>query len=134
MEQEGLKIIIRKSPRPYSDDSDEIFRWFCRSFGIFENIDKDKVASSVFRTVYISNKQGDKLSSTDLAKKVGMSRGSVINHLNNLMERGLVVKNGRFYFVRRQSFYDLVRDLEDEVDSIFSRMHELAKHLDEEFD
>ncbi len=132
--QETLKIIIRKSPRPYSNNAEEIYKWFCRSLGIFENIDKSKVASSVFRTLFILNRKGEKVSSTLLAKIIGMSRGSVINHLNNLIERGLVVKKGRFYFVRRLSFYELVRELEEEVDTIFDRMQKLAKQLDSEFD
>ena len=129
----SFKIVIKRVEKPFDDSFESDFDWMCRTLGFFEPIDKDKTASSVFREVVRSTCSGKSLTSTELASRVKMSRGSVINHLNNLMKSGLVVKDGRFYYSRSQSIYRTIKEIEEDIDRVFQRMEETAKRIDRKF-
>ncbi|MEM0359845.1 MAG: ArsR family transcriptional regulator [Candidatus Diapherotrites archaeon] len=133
MPAKPFRITIRKIEPPFSHNPDEEFAFLCRSLGFFEEIDKEKTASAIFRHIVKNYDKGKKLTSTDLAKMVKMSRGSVINHLNNLITAGLVLKEGRYYVPRSRSVYRTIQEIEEDIDRIFRRMQETAKRIDREF-
>lgn len=127
----SFELVIRKVEPPFSNSTQDDLNWICQSFGFFEEIDREKTASYVFREIVRATEKEKSLSSTDLAKTVGMSRGSVINHLNNLMRAGLIVKDGRFYFARSQSMFRTIEEIEEDIDRIFEKMKQRARFIDE---
>ena len=129
----SFELVIRKVEPPFSTSVHDELNWICESFGFFEDIDREKTASFVFREIVRATEQRRQLSSTDLAKRVGMSRGSVINHLNNLMGSGLIVKDGRFYFARSQSMFRTITEIEEDIDRIFDKMKQRARLIDKSF-
>ena len=128
-----FKVIIQKVEKPLSNRVDEELNWICQSLGFFEPIDKEKTAACVFREIVKSTIDEKPVSSTELSKKVKMSRGAVINHLNRLLRSGLVEKQGRHYFARSKSVTRTISELEDEIDFILRRMRTIAKNIDKEF-
>jgi len=130
----SFKIVIRKIEQPFSAGFDQEFNWLCSSFGFLpmESQD-DSGASQIFREIVVATEKGAPLTSTQIAEKVGMSRGATINHLNNLMRSGLVVKDGRFYLARSRSMYRTVQEIQEDIERIFKRMEETAKRIDREF-
>jgi predicted transcriptional regulator len=133
MTGESFKIVVRRVEKPFSTDIGEELDWICRSFGFFEPIDKEKTASSVFKAIVFAAEKGRPVSSTVLAQEVGMSRGSVINHLNNLIRSGLVVRQGRHYFPRSKSLFRMLEEIEEDIERVFARMKKTARQIDEEF-
>ncbi len=133
MVQNCFRITIKKIEPPFSHDLEEEFNYLCKCLGFFEQIDKEKTASAVFKEIVKSYDEGRPLSSTELAERVGMSRGAVINHLNRLIASGLVVKEGRHYLPRSKSVLRTIRELEEDIDRIFSGMEKIAKKIDQEF-
>ena len=129
----SFKIVVRRIEKPFSHTLDKELEWICQSFGFFEPIDRSKTASSVFKEIVFAAEKGRPLSSTTLAVKVKMSRGSVINHLNNLMRSGLVVRDGRSYMPRSRSIFRTIEEIEEDIERIFQRMKKAAKEIDEEF-
>lgn len=129
----NFKIVVKKIEKPFSHGLDEELEWICQSFGFFEPIDRSKTASNIFRIVVVSTEKGKQVSSTQIAKKVKMSRGSVINHLNNLQRSGLIVRNGRFYLSRSRSMFRTIEEIEDDIDRIFERLKKTAREIDKEF-
>jgi predicted transcriptional regulator len=127
-----FQVVIRKVEQPFSDTLEEEFNWLLRCLGFFEPIDKGKTAASVFKELIKAAEQGKSLSASELAVKVGMSRGSVTNHLNNLQRSGLVLKEGSKYRARSKSIFRTIKEIQDEIDLVFKRMEETAKELDEE--
>ncbi len=127
-----FKIVIRRIERPFSDDPFKELDWICQSLGFFEPIDKDKTASAIFREIVSSTEKRQSITSTSLAESVGMSRGSVINHLNNLLRSGLIIRVGRQYTPRSKSVYRTIEEIEEDVDRIFERMKKIAKAIDQE--
>lgn len=128
----SFKIVVRKIERPFSNDIREEFNWICQSLGFFEPIDKEKTASAIFKAILDATEQGNGLSSNEIAQKVNMSRGAIINHLNRLLNAGLIVKTGHFYVARSKSVYRLIQEIEEDIDRVFARMKDTAREIDEQ--
>lgn len=128
----SFKIVIRKIERPFSNEPMDELDWICESLGFFEPIDKDKTASSIFREIVIATEKGEALTSTAIAERVKMSRGAVINHLNNLLRAGLIIRQGRYYISRSKSVYRTIKEIEEDILSVFRKMEKTAKEIDEE--
>lgn len=131
--RKGFKIVIKGIERPFSRKASDELDWICESLGFFEPIDREKTASAIFKEIVKATEKGSALTSTAIAKKVGMSRGSVINHLNNLIRSGLIVRHGRYYESRSRSVFRTVEEIEEDIDRIFERMKRTAKDIDKEF-
>ncbi len=127
-----FRLTIKKVEKPFSDRFDEEFNWLCSSLGFFEPIDKEKTAATVFKEIVKSTEKNKLLTSTQLAKKIHMSRGAIINHLNNLMRSGLIEREGRFYKARSKSIFRIIEELEEDIDRIFDKMKKTALDLDKE--
>jgi|GEM_PF-302633 len=125
-----FKVVVRKVERPFRDDFEHQLAWICSSLGFFEPIDKEKNAAAVFKELVLATEKGTALSSTTLAQRIGMSRGAVINHLNNLLRSGLVEKSGRFYSARSRSMKRTIEEIEEDVDRIFSQLKRAAEEID----
>ncbi|MBU0662638.1 helix-turn-helix domain-containing protein [Candidatus Micrarchaeota archaeon] len=131
--QSSFKIVVRRVERPFSGRPMDDLDWICQSLGFFETIDKDKTASAVFKEIVTSTDKGEALTSTALATRVGMSRGSVINHLNNLLRAGLITRDGRFYSARSRSMFRTIEEIEEDIDRVFEAMKRRARSIDREF-
>lgn len=130
--KDNFQLTIRKVALPESENFNEQIAWICASLGFFENIDKNKNAASIFREIFLSSAQGQVLTSTSIAQRVGMSRGSVINHLNNLRNAGLIEKGGKYYFTRHRTMKGIIEEIEDDLIHIFSRMKKVGEKIDKE--
>lgn len=134
LQKENFKITIKKIPLNQKKDFDEQIAWICASLGFFENIDKNKNATIIFKEIFLSSAMGQVLTSTSIAQRVGMSRGSVINHLNNLRNSGLIEKGGKYYFTRQKTMNGIIEEIEDDLLHIFSRIKKIAKEVDNNID
>lgn len=129
----SFRLVIRKVEPPFSDSVLDELDWICKSLGFYEEIDKDKTAAAVFRILVLATEHGEALSSSAIASRVDMSRGAVINHLNNLVRSGLAEKHGRYYVARSQSVYRTIEEIEEDIDRIFDKMKQRAKQIDAKF-
>ncbi|MBI4043277.1 MAG: helix-turn-helix transcriptional regulator [Candidatus Diapherotrites archaeon] len=128
-----FQIVVRRVEKPFDKDLQKELNWICESLGFFEPIDKDKTAAGVFKEIVLATEKGTGITSSQLAHQVKMSRGSVINHLNNLLQAGLVIKQGRAYFARSKSMVRTLREVEEEVQRVFDRMEQTAREIDKRF-
>lgn len=129
----SFKIVIKRVERPMRTTPEEEFHWLCETLGFFEPIDKDKTASQIFREIVTATEKGTALTSTAIADRVGMSRGAVINHLNNLLRSGLITRNGRYYSARSRRLANTIEEIQEDIERIFSRMRKAALDFDEQF-
>ena len=128
----SFKIVIKRIEQPLSRSPAEELEWICQSLGFLEPIDREKTASAIFKEIVRSAEEGTPLNSTDIAEKVHMSRGSVINHLNNLILSGLIVKDGRYFFPRSRSVLRTIEEIEEDIARVFTKMKKTAREIDEE--
>jgi len=125
-----FKVVVRKVERPFREDFEHQLAWICSSLGFFEPIDKEKNAAAVFKEIVLATERGIALSSTIIAKRVGMSRGATINHLNNLQRSGLIEKNKKYYSARSRSVKRTIEEIEEDVERIFVQLKRTAEELD----
>src|SRR3989344_1929506 len=125
-----FKIILKDySSQPFSSIDEEL-SFILQSIGFFEHIDKNKTAFSLFKEIMLASEENKAFTSTELSQMVGMSRGSVLNHLDNMLESKLIVKDGRYYLPRSKSLSQIINEMESDTEQLFKRLKLMAKKID----
>lgn len=136
--QHKFEIVLKSIEPPFSSKVDEELDYLAKTFGFLEPFGKQNSAGLVFKELASpgifsceSGLQG-MLSSTELSKRLGKSRGAVINQLNNLQRSGIIVKRGRLYGIRSKSMLRTVEELQSDVEKVFEKAKKVAKQIDKE--
>ena len=124
------RITIVNIRKPSEHNVNQELQWFGSSLGLFNLRDRDKSTFRVFIQLLKSAKQKQTLTSDELAARLGLSRGTVIHHINKLMEAGMVIHEGNKYVLRVDSLKSLV----DEVEKDFKRACEDLKEMTDQID
>jgi len=132
MEYEHQKITIIKFRKPLKKDINEELQWLGSSLGLFNLRDRDSSCFRIFIELVKSSRKKKPLSSDELAYKTGLSRGTVIHHLNRLMGSGIVVNEKNKYILRVENLKVLVEEIEKDIKRACSDLKEIAKNIDEE--
>ena len=90
-------------------------------------IDEDKNLSI---KILLLLKKHEFLNATDLSRATNMSRGAILNQLKNLMEKRLVYKYGTYYYLLENSFSEVVKEIELEINDTLKKLKEFAIFLD----
>ena len=98
--------------------------------GLFNLRDKDKSCFRIFIELLKSARQNRGLSSDELADSLGLSRGTVIHHLNRLMDAGLVVHTQNVYILRVQNLQDLIEEVEKDIVRTLKDLRDIAADID----
>jgi predicted transcriptional regulator len=121
-------IHTRKPLHPTVNDE---LQWLGTSLGLFGERDKDKSAFRIFLELLKAAKRGHPLSSDELAHMLKLTRGTVVHHLNNLMESGLVVHDGKRYWLRDPRLENLLEELRRDMERTIDDLKRAAKEIDE---
>jgi biotin operon repressor len=111
--------------------NDEI-KWLCDSIGLFSPRDKDSSCYRVFIELLKSTKEGSSLSSDELAFRLGLTRGTVVHHINRLKESGIVTVDKSRYRLRENELSSLVEEMQRDVERAISDIKVMAKKIDKE--
>src|SRR3989344_8984635 len=107
-----------------SDDINEEIQWFSKSIGMFNERDKEKSCYRIFIQLLESAKNHRALTSDQIALRSNLSRGTVIHHINKLMDAGLVINEKNRYMLRVNNLQRLVDEIEDDIDKVLSDLRE----------
>ena len=125
--------IIREGAQPKNNIND-LLLLFGERLGLFSLRDKDKSCYRIFITLVRALKQGVKLSSDELALQTGLTRGTVVHHLNRLLAAGIIINDSNKYYIPHDSLEDLVDDMRVQVSSMFDNLSLTAKEIDKALD
>ncbi len=128
------RITIIRSQKPSKNNLNEELKWFGRSIGLFGLRDKDKSCYRVFVELLRSARAQKPLTSDEIAYRLKLSRGTVVHHLNKLIESGVVMSNKNQYMIRVDNLAVLVDELEKDMERAFSDLREVARIIDSELD
>ncbi len=123
-----MKVTILKLERPKHEINEEI-QWFCQSLGLFGERDKEKSCYRIFIEL-LKNSQG--LTSDQIADNTHITRGTVIHHINKLIDSGLVVSQKNKYKLRTRNIHHLIKEIEQDIDEAFKEMEKIAKKIDQQ--
>jgi len=125
------RITIIHTRRPVEPTVNDELQWLGTSLGLFGERDKDRSAFRIFLELLKAAKRGHPLSSDELAETLGLTRGTVVHHLNNLMDSGIVVHDGRRYWLRDPRLELLIEELRKDMDRTINDLKRAAKEIDE---
>lgn len=125
------RITIIRSSKPEKTDINKELQWLGGSLGLFNLRDKDKSCFRIFITLIQSVKDNRKLSSDEIAAMTKLTRGTVIHHLNHLMDSGMVVSEKNKYVLRMDSLEEVVEHMKKDADDAWERLREVARDIDE---
>ena len=124
------RITIVQSRSPSSTSVNEQLQWFGDSLGLFNLRDKDKSCFRVFIALLRDLKRGEGLTSDEIAHCTGLSRGTVVHHLNKLIDAGLVeVKRAR-YMLTVANMESLVDKIQEDIIKTLEDLRGIGKHID----
>ncbi len=126
------RITIIRVSMPRKRDANEELKWLGQSLGLFSERDKDSSLYRLFVELIKSRRRNELLSSDDIAYRLGLSRGTVVHHLNKLLESGIVVAERNKYVLRVSNLEVLIDELRKDLKRTMDSLKSIAKQLDEE--
>ncbi|RLI37406.1 hypothetical protein DRO55_01430 [Candidatus Bathyarchaeota archaeon] len=105
--------------------------WICRSLGFLEARDKRKTAAKIFKFLLEAASRQSGYSSNELAEKIGLTRGTVVHHLNKMMKCGLVIYHEGRYKLRGRSLKGTLGEMERDISRVFENLYKVASTIDE---
>jgi predicted transcriptional regulator len=124
------RITIIKTKQPDFESVNDALQWIGGSLGLFNLRDKDRSCFRIFIEILKASHTQDIISSDDLADKLNLSRGTVVHHLNKLLEAGIIINNRNRYELRVSSLSSLVEELEHDAKKMFEEMRTVAHQVD----
>lgn len=112
-----------------SKDINEELQYFCSSIGLFNLRDKDRSCYRIFATLLRSGS----MSSDELATQLSLTRGTVIHHLNKLMEMKIVEVRNYKYLIKGNTLLKVVDDIEKEMTRMLEELKKKASEIDDRF-
>ena len=70
------------------------------------------------------------MNSEQIAADLNLSRGTIIHHINKLVESGLVLHRGNDYLLRVDNLSELIDELEKDVHRTLTDLREVASDID----
>ena len=125
------RITIVNIRKPAKHNVNQELQWIGSSLGLFNIRDKDKSCFRVFIELLKSAKAKQTVTSDELASRLSLSRGTVIHHINKLMESGLVIHDGNRYTLRMDNLKSLIEEVEKDIKRACEDLKEVAKEIDE---
>lgn len=125
------RITIVKISKPHQNSINEKLQWFGNSLGLFNLRDKNKSCFRIFIELLKNARKGVGSTSDELAAKLDITRGTVIHHINKLMETGIIHHEGNIYYLRVNNLKYLIEELEKDVSRTLSDLKAVASEIDD---
>ena len=125
------RITIVHLKKPIEHSLNEELQWLGSSLGLFNLRDKNSSCFRIFIELLKSAKTGKPLSSDELALHLELTRGTVVHHINRLMESGMVVHEGNKYYLRVHRLQSLIEELRKDTERTLDDLEDAAKQIDD---
>lgn len=132
MIHEFKKITIVRVSKPAHKEVNHDLKWLGSSLGLFNLRDKNSSCFRIFIELLKATKYSHPMSSDEIAFRTGLSRGTVIFHIDKLISAGLVVIKEGKYILSVNDLEHLIRELKKNTDNVFDTMLGIAKDIDHE--
>jgi len=121
--------IIRRNFGPERDVNKSL-QDISRSLGLFGSRDKEKSCFRIFIVLLKASKKGVALSSDEIAYLSNLSRGTVVHHLNKLLDAGIVVSYKNKYKLIEDNIHMIIKNIKRDVDDYLDDLMILAREID----
>jgi len=121
--------IVKETPKPQNNINDLLLQ-FGETLGLFSSRDKDKSCYRILIILIKALKLKQELTSDEIASQSGLSRGTVVYHLNNLMSAGIVTSYRTTYQIGANDLEELVAKMRIGIDRMIDDLAQTAKKID----
>jgi predicted transcriptional regulator len=128
------RITIIRIKRPGQDHVNDELKFLGESLGLFSERDKDKSCFRIFIVLVKALKTGHRITSDEIADHTNLTRGTVIHHLNRLMESGIVVSQKNYYMLAVDSMEELVELVKSNLTKTFDGLKQTARNIDKKLE
>ena len=128
------RITIVRISRPTRQNVNDELKWLGHSLGLFSERDKDSSLYRLFVELIKSSRSRRALTSDELAQRLDLSRGTVVHHLNKLLESGIIIGERNRYMLRVENLEVLVDELRKDIRRAMDDLKEIAKQIDEQLE
>ena len=118
------KIIIVRAKKPTDNNLNAELQWLSISLGLFNLRDKERSMFRLFVELLKAAKRNEQLQSDELAYRLHLTRGTIVHHLNKLIDSGLVVTSHNKYMLRVRSLERLVKEIHADVDEFLKEVED----------
>jgi predicted transcriptional regulator len=125
------RITIIQVRRAKGESVNRDLQSFGSSLGLFNLRDKDKSCYRIFLELLKAAKMKSGLASDELAYTLGLTRGTVVHHLNKLMEAGIAVNERSKYYLREENLEVVIDSIRKDLESSMEELRAVAKDIDE---
>jgi hypothetical protein len=129
LEEPTKEFLIREIRKPIKKTLENEINWFCKCLGFMEPRDKERTAIAIFKEILYLAREGKKVTSLYLMKKLNLSRGIVVYYLNKLLMSGLRV--GNEYELRERNLEETFVEVERDMQRTMLSIKEVARKIDE---
>ena len=129
--EQRITIIRASKPRRGNNVNEEL-KWLGYSLGLFSERDKDSSLYRLFVELLKCSRGSHAVTSDELARRLDLTRGTVVHHLNKLLESGIIVEERNRYALRVRNLEILVDELRKDIRRTMEDLREIAKQIDEE--
>ncbi len=105
-------------------------QWLGLSLGLFGERDKDKSCFRIFIEMLKRAKLKSAMTSDEIAARTKLSRGTVVHHLNKLIDAGLVRVVRNTYMLGGDNLSLLVEELQRDAERTYEQLAKVAAELD----
>ncbi len=123
------EITLKRAKFPGKDINKQL-QWLAESLGMSGLRDKSKSCFRIFIELLITTRIQKPVSSDELAFKLNLTRGTVVHHLNKLIDSGIVVSQKNKYLLRTTSLKKLIQTLKQDTEEFFKYLEPLAEEMD----
>lgn len=128
------QLTIYKIKKPDKQDLNSQLQWLSQSIGLFNKRDKEKSCFRIFIALIEAKKSRRFLSSDEIAEKSNLTRATIIHHLKNLQEHGLIRQENNRYSLSYNNLSSLIKSLKSELTEVFEDLEESASEIDKKLE
>lgn len=125
------RITVVQIRHPQKRDLNSEIHYLADSLGLIGPRDKDNSCFRIFIELLKATKRNIAMSSDELAAHTNLSRGTVVHHLDKLMETGLVVHDQNRYLLRAGNLCAVVEDVQKDIMRSLGDLKNVAREIDE---
>ncbi len=125
------RITITQVRKPVKKNLNEELQWIGSSLGLFNARDKDKSCFRIFIEMLKATKVNKPMTSDQLAYKTGLSRGTVVHHLNKMRQAGLIITSEGGYLLRVGKLEAVIDEIQKDLNRACDDLRNIARDIDD---
>ncbi|MFH1394320.1 MAG: hypothetical protein ABII71_00705 [Candidatus Micrarchaeota archaeon] len=125
------QIALREVDRPKDEDVEEQLDWICECLGLSGQ--RNELAREIFRDLIIASRDRSGVSTREIKEKQSVTQAAVVYHLNIFQGSGLIIKQGRRYYLRSSTLEGTLEEMEQDMIRRMARLRKIARIIEERF-